>query len=232
MKNLATILLTAILVSLCWIVAGFLGLLPGSEPQNVRDDAIEAKASPVETPSTGTTPVTRTAQRPQPDIGRVPVGVTGPGELTIPVAGVKASELVDTFTQARAGGARRHDAIDIMAPTGTPVVAAAPGTVEKIFWSDAGGKTLYVRSVDGSRIHYYAHLDQYAPGIEEGDRVRAGQRLGTVGYSGNANPDAPHLHFEVMATTPDREWFEETSALNPYPLLAGASTGKAEAPEQ
>ena len=223
MKTLATVLLTAIVVSLAWIVAGVMGLLPGTGDRvaETSPEVAGVEEQPRAIP-----------QSEQPEVGRVRVGVTPPGALTVPVAGVKAADLVDTFTQARAGGARRHDAIDIMAPTGTPVVAAAPGVVEKIFYSDAGGKTLYVRTSDGTRIHYYAHLDQYAPSIAEGDRVRAGERLGTVGYSGNANPDAPHLHFEVMATTPDREWFEENSALNPYPLLTGATSKSASAPRR
>jgi murein DD-endopeptidase MepM/ murein hydrolase activator NlpD len=130
-------------------------------------------------------------------------------------------QLVDTFTQARAGGSRVHDAIDIMAPTGTPVVAAAPGIVEKIFLSDGGGgKTVYVRSDDGLWSYYYAHLNDYAPGLKEGQRVSRGTRLGTVGFSGNANPAGPHLHFAINRMTPGEKWYDGTP-VNPYPLLAG-----------
>ncbi|MGH6788036.1 MAG: M23 family metallopeptidase [Novosphingobium sp.] len=139
--------------------------------------------------------------------------------LLIPVAGVRADQLVDTFTQARAGGKRVHDAIDIMAPLGTPVLAAAGGRVEKLFISKDGGKTIYVRSPDRRTIHYYAHLDAYAAGLAEGQPVSAGQRIGSVGFSGNANPAAPHLHFAVMATAPDAPWYAKAVALNPYPLL-------------
>jgi murein DD-endopeptidase MepM/ murein hydrolase activator NlpD len=145
----------------------------------------------------------------------------GPAGLAIPVAGVKASDLVDTFTQARAGGARVHDAIDIMAPTGRPVIAAASGTVEKIFFSDGGGgKTVYVRSDDGLWSYYYAHLNDYAPGLKEGQRVARGTRLGTVGFSGNANPAGPHLHFAINRMAPGEKWYDGTP-VNPYPLLAG-----------
>ena len=145
----------------------------------------------------------------------------GPAGLAIPVAGIKVSQLSDTFTQARAGGARAHDAIDIMAPRGTPVVAAAPGKVEKLYDSKGGGGiTAYVRSPDGQWLYYYAHLDRYAPGLKEGQVVRRGTPLGTVGSTGNANPAGPHLHFAIHRMRPGEKWYEG-SAVNPYPLLAG-----------
>lgn len=151
--------------------------------------------------------------------------VVGPAGLAIPVAGIRAGQLVDTYTQARAGGARVHDAIDIMAPHGTPVLAAAPGTVEKLFFSQGGGGiTAYVRSDDKRWIYYYAHLQAYAPGLKEGQRVARGTRLGTVGSSGNANPQGPHLHFAVHRMSPGESW-HEGSAVNPYPLLAGDKPG-------
>ena len=145
----------------------------------------------------------------------------GPAGLAIPVAGVKASQLSDTFTQARAGGARVHDAIDIMANRGTPVVAAAPGKVEKIFYSPGGGgKTVYVRSPDGKWTYYYAHLDKYIAGLAEGQSIARGQVLGTVGSTGNANPDLPHLHFAIHSMAAGEKWYQGR-AVNPYPLLAG-----------
>jgi hypothetical protein len=147
--------------------------------------------------------------------------VVGPAGLAIPVAGIKPEQLLDTFTQARAGGARVHDAIDIMAPTGTPVLAAAPGTVEKLFFSKGGGGiTAYVRSDDKRWIYYYAHLDEYAPGLQEGQRVERGSRIGTVGSTGNASPSGPHLHFAIHRMEPDDDW-HQGSPVNPYPLLAG-----------
>ncbi|WP_283937935.1 M23 family metallopeptidase [Sphingomonas caseinilyticus] len=147
--------------------------------------------------------------------------VVGPAGLAIPVAGVKPAQLVDTYTQARAGGARSHDAIDIMAATGTPVVAAAPGKVEKLFFSDGGGGiTAYVRSEDGRWSYYYAHLSAYAPGLHEGQQVRRGDPVGYVGATGNANPAGPHLHFAINRMNPGEKWWQGT-AINPYPLLAG-----------
>jgi murein DD-endopeptidase MepM/ murein hydrolase activator NlpD len=149
-----------------------------------------------------------------------PVG-SRPARLLIPVSGVLPHQLVNTFSQARASGARVHNAIDIMAPRGTPVLAAAPGRVEKLFVSDRGGKTVYQRSPDGQLIYYYAHLDAYAPGLAEGQRLRAGQPIGTVGISGNADPAGPHLHFAVQRTTPQASWYDAATPLNPYPLLTG-----------
>ena len=147
--------------------------------------------------------------------------VVGPAGLAIPVAGVKPDQLVDTFTQARAGGARVHDAIDIMASTGTPVIAAAPGKVEKLFFSEGGGGiTAYVRSDDGRWNYYYAHLNAYAPGLREGQRIERGAPIGTVGATGNANPAGPHLHFAINRMNPGEKWWQGTP-INPYPLLAG-----------
>ena len=152
--------------------------------------------------------------------------IVGPAGLAIPVAGVRPDQLVDTYTQARAGGARSHDAIDIMADTGTPVVAAAPGKVEKLFFSQGGGGiTAYVRSDDGRWSYYYAHLNAYAPGLKEGQRIERGASIGTVGATGNANPAGPHLHFAINRMEPGQRWHEGTP-INPYPLLAGKSVNR------
>jgi murein DD-endopeptidase MepM/ murein hydrolase activator NlpD len=137
------------------------------------------------------------------------------------VAGIKPAQLSDTFTQARAGGARLHDAIDIMAAEGTPVLAAADGTVEKLFNSGGGGGiTVYVRSPDQRWTYYYAHLQGYAPGLAEGQKIKRGQLIGRVGHTGNANPAGPHLHFAINRMQPGEKWYNGTP-INPYPLLAG-----------
>lgn len=141
-------------------------------------------------------------------------GTTG---LLIPVQGVKAASLVDTYEQARGQG-RRHDAIDIMAPRGTPVLAVADGVVMKLFRSDRGGITLYELAPDRRTIYYYAHLDRYAPGIAEGQPLRRGQVLGYVGDTGDAVPGNYHLHFEVSTTADPRKYWGGTPE-NPYPLL-------------
>jgi murein DD-endopeptidase MepM/ murein hydrolase activator NlpD len=139
--------------------------------------------------------------------------------LVIPVQGIAAGQLYDSFDEVRGEG-RRHSAIDITAAIGTPVVAAAFGQVEKLFDSEAGGHTIYVRSPNGRLIYYYAHLDRYAEGLREGDLVARGQPIGTVGISGNADPNAPHLHFEIKQMAPGEAWYQGR-AVNPYPLLAG-----------
>ena len=157
----------------------------------------------------------------RPAVPQQPAVIVGPGGLAVPVAGIQPGELVDTYTQSRAGGARVHNAIDIMAPHGTPVIAAAPGTVEKIYDSKGGGGlTVYVRSPDQRWIYYYAHLQGYAPGLHEGQQVKQGDPIGTVGSTGNANPAGPHLHFAVHRMAEGEDWHEGT-AVNPYPLLAG-----------
>ncbi|WP_420456108.1 M23 family metallopeptidase [Rubrivirga sp.] len=137
--------------------------------------------------------------------------------LAIPVAGVEPGDLVDTFQAARSEG-RAHDAIDILAPRGTPVVAAADGEVVRLFTSDKGGLTVYHLGADDRTVYYYAHLDAYAPGLRAGQRVRRGQPVGTVGDSGNAVPGNTHLHFAIWRTA-DPADFWDGEPVNPYPLL-------------
>lgn len=149
-----------------------------------------------------------------------------PAGLLIPVEGATPESLIDTFTEARGGGSRPHDAIDIMAPAGTPVRAVDDGRVAKLFLSDAGGITIYQFDAGERYAYYYAHLERYAEGLEEGDTVKRGEVIGYVGYTGNANPAAPHLHFAIMALGPDKRWWQGT-AINPYPILVGATKPEA-----
>ena len=227
--RLLTIVITATITSAIWIVAGG-SIIENATGDGQRNTTRPADAAPSPSPTrTGPaepgmeTPVSEAARNAKPldtEFSRQ-VDVRAGNELVIPVLNVRPDELSDTYTDSRGGGERLHEAIDIMAPTGTSVIAAGPGEVEKLFRSDAGGMTIYVRSPDGRTIHYYAHLDEYAQGLKEGQKVRRGQRLGTVGFSGNASPDAPHLHFAILQTTPDSEWWEPANAVNPYPLLKG-----------
>jgi murein DD-endopeptidase MepM/ murein hydrolase activator NlpD len=146
--------------------------------------------------------------------------VVGPAGLALPVVGIKPDQLVDTFDAARAQG-RRHDAIDIMAPEGTPVIAASDGTIEKLFFSHGGGGiTIYERSPDKKWMYYYAHLQGYAPGLAEGQQVKRGQVIGRVDHTGDAVASAPHLHFAINSMAPGERWWQG-SPINPYPLLAG-----------
>lgn len=152
------------------------------------------------------------------------VPVVGPAGLVIPVVGIRPDDLVDTFEDARSEG-RVHDAIDILAPRGTPVVAAAAGRVLRLFTSERGGLTVYQLGDDalaGGRrpVYYYAHLDAYAPGLAAGGRLERGGAVGTVGDTGNAAPGNTHLHFAVWTVT-DTADFWDGEPLNPYLLLAG-----------
>jgi murein DD-endopeptidase MepM/ murein hydrolase activator NlpD len=168
--------------------------------------------------------VRRASARPV-DIGRAEAHTidTGRAEarptLLIPVAGVSAGQLTDTFTQARSGG-RSHDAIDILAPRGTPVLAAVDGTIRKLFLSRAGGITIYEFDAPQRRVYYYAHLDRYAD-VREGMPVRRGQVIGYVGTTGNAPASTPHLHFAIEDLPVTKEWWKG-SAINPYPLLTAS----------
>ncbi len=143
------------------------------------------------------------------------------GGLLVPVQGVSAADLSDTFADAR-GDERMHEALDIMAPAGTPVLAAADGHVEKLFDSERGGLTIYQFEPTGRWCYYYAHLQAYAPGLSEGAQIRRGQVIGYVGSTGNADAAAPHLHFAVFALGPEKQWWTGTP-VNPYPMLAGRS---------
>jgi peptidoglycan LD-endopeptidase LytH len=117
--------------------------------------------------------------------------------LMVPVEGVLPRELTDTYHQSRSGG-RIHMATDIMAMRGTPVLAAANGRIIKLANSGAGGITIYIADASGRYVQYYAHLMGYAPNVKEGLAVEEGDVIGFVGTTGNASPDAPHLHFQVM----------------------------------
>lgn len=138
--------------------------------------------------------------------------------LIVPVAGVQAEELHDTFTESRGGGSRPHDAIDILAPRNTPVLAATDGRIEKLHSSAAGGLMIYAADARDRFVMMYGHLDSYAAGIAEGMPVRQGQVIGYVGTTGNAPPNTPHLHFAIARGTPSWKWWRGR-AVNPYLLL-------------
>jgi murein DD-endopeptidase MepM/ murein hydrolase activator NlpD len=143
-----------------------------------------------------------------------------PSGLMVPVAGIKPEQLVDTFSQSRSEG-RVHDAIDIMAPGGSPVIATADGTIVKFFDSQRGGITIYEISADKKYFYYYAHLQRRADNLHEGEEVKKGTLIGYVGDTGNAGPGNYHLHFAIsIVTDPKRFW--DGQPINPYPLLRGA----------
>jgi murein DD-endopeptidase MepM/ murein hydrolase activator NlpD len=174
--------------------------------------------APAPAPAPPPTPVTGTS-------GRTPSGAGGEiaelaaRDLELPVQGVNAEALVDSFHDAR-DGSRQHEAIDILAPRNTPVVAVEDGTIARLFFSKAGGNTIYQFDPDGRYCYYYAHLQRYADGLKEGDAVRRGQVIGYVGTTGNAPPNTPHLHFAINRLNADRHWWQGTP-IDPFPVLRG-----------
>jgi peptidoglycan LD-endopeptidase LytH len=187
-----------------WMLLGFVAVIAG----------FFALTRVVDTPAPVTTKVD-TAPAPSP----------GSATPIIPVKGVQAAQLSDTWGQERGGGERSHEALDIMADRGTPVLAATAGTVEKLFESKDGGHTIYVRRDDPAWQDYYAHLDSYAPGLNEGMKVAQGQVLGAVGSTGSASDGAPHLHYEIHAMAGGDDWWQG-QPINPYPVLAGQAAAR------
>jgi murein DD-endopeptidase MepM/ murein hydrolase activator NlpD len=136
--------------------------------------------------------------------------------LMIPVEGIDRADLRNTYSDAR--GLRTHEALDIMAPRGREVHAVEDGRIQKLFTSAAGGLTIYEFDPSETFAYYYAHLDRYANGLQEGHLVRRGDVIGYVGSSGNASPDAPHLHFAIFRLGPERQWWRG-DPINPYPVF-------------
>ena len=175
----------------------------------------ESTSKPVEPPPVLAPPV------PSPDAG--PSLVADPTadlrqrRLEVPVLGTGPDSLRDTFDEKR-GSSRKHEAIDILAPMNTPVVAVENGTIAKLFRSDAGGITVYQFDPTTTYVYYYAHLDHYAPGLAEGKRVERGQVIGYVGVTGNAPKDTPHLHFAIYKLTAEKKWWQGTP-IDPYEVL-------------
>jgi len=138
-------------------------------------------------------------------------------QLTLPVQGIKREELRDTFNETR-GSSRRHEALDVLAPRNTPVLAVEDGTIARLFLSDAGGITMYQFDPTESYCYYYAHLERYAEGLKEGSPIKRGQVIGYVGTTGNAPRNTPHLHFAIFKLTDEKRWWQGT-AIDPYSVL-------------
>ncbi len=171
--------------------------------------------TPMQSPTMENTPPPQSTQTPQAS----PAVPSNSASLLIPVEGVRPEQLRDTFQASRSAG-RVHDAIDIPAPRGTPVLAAADGPIVKLFQSVAGGTTIYQLSTDNHTIYYYAHLDRYSDGLKEGNFARRGEVIAYVGDTGNAGAGNYHLHFSIsMVSDPKRYW--DGTNINPYPLLRG-----------
>jgi peptidoglycan LD-endopeptidase LytH len=145
---------------------------------------------------------------------------TQPPDIGAPLDSLKQSELHDSFNEIHHG--HPHQAIDIMRPRGTPILAVADGTIQKLFHSVPGGLTIYQFDDSGTYCFYYAHLDSYAAGIHEHMAVSRGQVIGYVGTSGNAEANAPQLHFAINVLDPQKRWWKGTP-IDPYPILMRAA---------
>jgi murein DD-endopeptidase MepM/ murein hydrolase activator NlpD len=152
----------------------------------------------------------------QPAAANVAMIATSGEAIIIPVAGIEKAKLRDDFDAIHSG--HPHHAIDILAPRGTPVLAAVDGTIRKLFESGAGGITIYEFDLSQERSYYYAHLDSYASNLAEGMSVRRGDVIGYVGTTGNAPANTPHLHFAITILPPDKAW-SKGDAIDPYPIL-------------
>jgi peptidoglycan LD-endopeptidase LytH len=147
-------------------------------------------------------------------------------ELLIPVTGVGPSRIEDTFSAGRDGGERQHNAVDILAPRNTPIVAADDGVILRLSTNALGGITIYAADRDRGFVYYYAHLDHYQKDLRAGQEISKGDTLGYVGTTGNAPKDVPHLHFQIMLWPSDGKWWNG-EPVNPYPALHRASASGA-----
>lgn len=181
---------------------------------------IEVRPSPPEEPSAVTPPPVRPSAGAGAVVDADPIADLLQRHLDLPVQGATRAEVKDGFNELR-GGSRRHEAIDMLAPRHTPVVAVEDGTVARLFTSVAGGLTVYQFDPTTSYAYYYAHLDRYADGLIEGGAVSRGQVLGYVGTTGNAPKDTPHLHFAIFKLDENKQWWRGVP-VDPFQVLRGA----------
>ncbi len=175
----------------------------------------EVRPSAIETPPAVSPPAPTSAAVPA--MSANAVEVLRDRMLDLPVKGAKREDLRDSFDEQR-GSSRRHEAIDMLAPLRTPIVAVEDGTIARLFLSEAGGITIYQFDPTSTYVYYYAHLDAYAGGLTEGGRVKRGDLLGYVGTTGNAPKDTPHLHFAIFQMTDKKQWWQGTP-VDPYKVL-------------
>lgn len=173
---------------------------PLPEPSPVKSSNTPAPASD----DTSREPARASGSGPVEDESEAPATTGNRKTLIVPVAGIEPDRVRDTFRASR--GARQHNALDIMAPRGTPVLAADDGRILRLSRNPAGGITIYQHSADSQYVYYYAHLQGYRKGLAVGDVVRKGDVLAYVGTTGNAPENVPHLHFQVMRYRPGRYW--------------------------
>ncbi len=204
--------------------------IPGSDSLNASSTAAASPSVPrtvaAATPSVSAGPLPGSVSdspTPPPEKAPTPtpsspqIGFAGRLKLILPVAGVRPDQLHDTFADSRSEG-RVHDAIDIPAPLGTPVFAAADGEILKLFESDRGGTTIYQLSTDKKLVFYYAHLQRYAEDLVAGKVVHQGDVIAYVGDTGNAGAGNYHLHFSISVIGDPKRYWEGVN-INPYAVL-------------
>lgn len=195
-----------------------IGVATGSAPPTAREDVRQVSHDtpvPVAVPDATIADAPRRSDDP-PDLDDA-VDDLRRRRLDVPLRGVERSQLRGSFDERR-GGSRRHEAMDLLAPRHTPVVAVEAGIIARLFTSKAGGITIYQFDPTTTYAYYYAHLGRYAEGLTEGATVARGQVLGYVGTSGNAPKDTPHLHFAIFVLDDDRRWWQGTP-LDPFLVL-------------
>ena len=215
-----------------WLVAAAgLGFVAGvavmAASSRLTPPIVDVRPSPLDRPATVAAPPLAGAQpaRPEPPpepsrepprIAADPIEDLRQRHLRLPVEGLDRDDLRDTFDEMR--GEHKHEALDILAPRDTPVLAVEDGTIARLFLSKPGGITIYQFDPTAMYAYYYAHLSRYAEGLKEQARVERGQVIGYVGTTGNAPPDAPHLHFAIFKLTDAKRWWEG-AAIDPYRVL-------------
>jgi murein DD-endopeptidase MepM/ murein hydrolase activator NlpD len=220
----------SVILGLWWLGANALTDAPALAPEGtvVRPDTKEPASRDASRPTSPVEVAERVLAGPEATLLTPPDAMLAGGavaelvsmKLLVPVAGVESAALRSSFVEARGGGSRRHEAIDILAPKGTEVYAALDGRIAKLFTSAAGGLTVYQFDPNEEYCFYYAHLDGYAANLAEGHVVRRGEIIGYVGTSGNAPANTPHLHFAIFKLGADKRWWDG-EPLDPFLVLRG-----------
>ena len=206
---------------LAWQGAAGARLADGPDPEDcgqaVLDNAETESVASSKAPDVVRDRSTDAENAAPPRIGRNPLEDLRGRRLSMPVESYDRAGLRSSFDEAR-GANRRHEAIDLLAPRNTAVIAVEDGTVARLFASKAGGLTIYQFDPSTTYVYYYAHLERYAPGLRDGSPVRRGQVIAYVGTSGNAPPDTPHLHFAIFRLTDKKQWWDGVP-VDPFEVL-------------
>jgi murein DD-endopeptidase MepM/ murein hydrolase activator NlpD len=214
----------------CFIAGGFVDWWARTrllvEPAASEEIALADLPPPSATPSHGARRPGSPADRSDVDHASIPTDRDGAADaqtelrqrgLQLPVDAALVESMRGQFNDKRSG--HTHEAVDLMAPRNSPVHAVEDGTIARLFLSKAGGTTIYQFDPGQRFCYYYAHLAGYAEGLREGQSVSKGQVLGYVGTTGNAPPNAPHLHFAIFELTPAKHWWQGR-AIDPFTVFS------------